>query len=168
MATPKNSFDIPYREPVVNRSFLLTRAWEWFFRSVYTRLYALGIERSFALANNISTPTDIIGARFDKRGVTQAVVEYMIQRVTTGVGAIEKIESGILIFVYRPTSLDWDIVVVSEETPDDAGINFSITADGQVQYTSTNETGTPLISNLFWRARTLGGKNQLYSDMGAR
>lgn len=168
MANLNESFDVPYRTPIAEKSGLLSVTWEWFFRSVWERLYPLGIEKQFTLVNNQATPADITSMRFDKRGVSQATVTYLVQRVTTGGSAAELIESGILIFVYRPTDDDWDINVVNEELPDDAGVDFTITADGQVQYTTTDETGTPQISNLFWRVSTLAGKNLLYSAVGAR
>ncbi len=44
-------------------------------------------------------------------------------------------------------------------------INMS---SGQVQYTSSNISGTASISKITWRARTLGGKNYQYSQVGVR
>lgn len=168
MANLNDSFDVPYQSEISDNKRFLTTPWTWFFRSTWERLYSLGIERQFTLVNNQSAPADVTGLRFDKRGVAQATVTYLVQRVTTGGSAAELIESGIFTCAYRPTSESWDISAVNEHSPDDAGITFTITADGQVQYTTTNETGTPLISNLFWRASTFGGKNQLYSAVGAR
>lgn len=168
MANLNNSFEVPYRDALNDERGFLARTWDWFFREVQRRLYALGDEKQFTIVNNQSTPADVTGLRFNKGGVSQAVFEYLIQRVTTGGSAIELIESGILIFVYRPTDDDWEIVVVNEEMPDDAGVDFTVTTDGQVQYTSSNESGNASISTLFYRARTIAGKNTQYSIMGAR
>lgn len=168
MAQPATTFEVPYREPLVESGGILSRTWEWFFRTLSERLYPLGIERSFDIVNNQSSAADITGMKFDKRGVSQAIVEYLIQRVTTSTGAVEEIESGIFICTYNPTALDWNISQVHENVPDDAGITFSITSAGQVQYTSDSVTGTASISKLYWRARTLGGKNALYSEVGKR
>ncbi len=168
MATPTESFDVPFRERVLDAIGLLSSPWTWFFKSVYERLYPLGIERSFALVNDQAAPADVIGLKVNARGVSQAFVEYLIQRVTTGGSAIELIETGLFTLSYRPTDESWDLEVIHEEQPDDSGVDFTVTADGQVQYTSTDATGDPSISRMFWRLRTLAGKSDQYSSQGAR
>lgn len=170
MSTPVKQFDIPYRNPMVDKNGMMTEPWQWFFMAVWERLYSLGFERQFSIVNDQSSPADIDGMKFDKRGVTQAFVDFMIQRVTTGTGASELIESGFFICTYRPSSEDWDINLVDIDNPDDSGVDFIITSEGQVQYTSSDieATADPSISNLFWRARTIGGKNSQYSIAGAR
>jgi len=47
-------------------------------------------------------------------------------------------------------------------------INPVHAADGQVQYTSSNISGTASYSSMSFRMRQLGGKNLLYSQAGAR
>lgn len=168
MAIIRRSFEVPYGEAPIGPVGLFSNAWQWFFREVQERLYALGQEMSFDIENNQGTGADVVGLKFNRRGVSQATIDYLIQRVTTGTGAIEKIQSGILIATYMPTSEEWELFEVGTPGPDDAGVTFSITASGQVQYTSTEETGDPLISKLYWRARTIAGKNALYSAAGAR
>lgn len=168
MSTVKESFEAPHRSPVVSKSGLLTNDWTWFIRRVWERLYALGNEKSFDIVNNQSSAANVTGLVFNKRGVSAAKVYYLIQRVTTGGGAIEKIESGLLFCTYNPTSEDWDISVINDNSPDNTGVTFSITSSGQVQYTSANEGGTASISKLYWRAETLSGKNILYSEVGRR
>lgn len=168
MATLPESFDVPYRNPLIERSGMLTTAWTNFFRSLFDRLLPLGAERSCQIANNQSGAADVVGLKVNARAVSQAVVDYLIQRVTTSTGATELVESGIFILAYRPTDEDWDLSIVSEETPDDAGVDFSVTADGQVQYTSSDITGTPSISRVLWRMRTLAGKSTQYSSQGTR
>ena len=162
------SFEVPYKESMLDSLGILTRSWEWFFRSLWERLYPLGIEKSFTLLNDQSMAAPIDGMIFNFRGVSQAIVEYLVQRITTGTGATDLVESGILIFTYNPIDEAWSLDVVHEETPDDAGIEFSITDAGQVEYTTTSITGDSFISNVFWRARTLGGKNKNYSAVGKR
>lgn len=167
MAILKDSFDVPLQDPITHHGGM-SQTWAWFFRSVYERLYALGAEKSFQLANNQSSAADIDGLRLNKRGVSQAVVDYLVQRVTTGSGAQELIESGTLIFAYKPTSDTWEIVPVSEDLPTDAGVTISITSAGQVQYTTTSISGTPFISRIVWRSRSLIGKHPSYSSVGSR
>lgn len=169
MAIPKASFDVPYKTQIIGQSGLLTQAWEWFFRSLWERLYPLGAERSFEINNNQSSPADITGMKFDKRGISAAVVEYLIQRVTTSTGATELVEAGIFIVAYKPFAAPgWNLTMVHGDKPLDSGVTFSITDAGQVQYTSTSITGTASISRIVWRARTLTGKHSSYSNVGPR
>lgn len=169
MATPvTDSFDVPYQDAVVDNKRFLTTTWTNFFRSLYERLSPLGIERSFPLVNNQAAPADIDGLKVNSRAVSFATFDYLVQRVTTGVGATELIESGTINLTYRPTDEDWDRSVVIGELPDDAGIEFTVTADGQVQYTTSNITGTASISRVIWRMRTMAGKSALYSSQGTR
>lgn len=163
MATPSRSFSAPHRERVLDENGFLSRSWEWFIRLVWERLEPLGSEKTIEIANNQSSAADVTGLIFRREFVTQATVEYLVQRVTTSTGATELIESGIFICAYRPSSESWDLDSVSGDAPDDSGVTFSITAAGQVQYTSSNITGTASISRLFYRARTMAGKNAQYS-----
>jgi len=253
MATPVKTFDVPYKDKIQDKSGIVATSWSYFFRSIWERLYALGQEKSFVIVNNQVAAADLVGMVFSSKGVTQVVVDFLIQRVTTGASAVELIESGFFILTYRPTLAEWQITLIQTDTPDDSGVEFTITpiaftatydhttglwtksglalingqsvtlaaatalptgytvattyyvtsatsstfklsataggsavtaatdngtgtqtvtpthaADGQVQYTSSNITGTASISSIFWRARTLGGKNSQFSSLGAR
>lgn len=163
------NFIPPYRDLFLNSDGFLSRQWEWFVRTLWERLDPLGVERSFTIENNKSAHTDIAGLSFSSKSVSQAIIEFLVQRVTTGSGAVEYVESGILIATYNPTSDDWNLVSVSANTPDNSGVDFFITSSGQVQYTSSNiNTGTPSISSLFYRVRTLAGKNHQYSAVSKK
>lgn len=168
MATPTQSFDVPYRDNVVDRSGLLSTSWASFFRSLYDRVFPLGVERTSQLENNQSSAADIEGMKVNARSLSQAVVEYLVQRVTAGDDAVELIESGLFILSYRPTDEDWGLSVVSEEQPDDAGIEFTVTSSGQVQYTTSDIAGDASLSRIVWRMRTMAGKSAQYSSQGAR
>lgn len=122
---------------------------------------------TIGVGNQTVTPhADITGMLFNKSGVTHTIVEYLVQRVTTGGGAVELIEGGLVQYVYEPVSDLWTQTVLHEHNPSDAGITLSITTTGQVEYLTTLITGTASISNIFWRARTLSGKNVQYSKAG--
>lgn len=168
MATPSANFDVPYRDEVIDASRLLSFSWTSFFRSLYERIRPLGAEKSFALANNQSVAADIEDMKVNSRAVSHAVVEYLVQRVTTDTGATELCESGSFWLTYKPTSDTWALSVISENLPSNAGIVFSVTAAGQVQYTTTDITGTASLSRINWRMRTLAAKSSLYSSQGAR
>lgn len=158
---------IPYLDQVIDNAGLIARIWRTFFDGIKSRLDPLGEEMAFQLTNNNATPADIVGLSFGKAGVSQAIFDYVIQRVTTGGSATELIEAGIKYAVYNPTSNDWSIGPLGTPGPDAGGITFSITAAGQVQYTSSNITGTHSISRIVWRARTLAAKSTVYSLAGA-
>lgn len=167
MADIKESLEVPYKTPMLEGGFL-NHLWSWFFRAVQERLRPLGIESFFDLANGQASAADIDGLNFDSGTVSQATIDYLVQRVTTSTGATEEIESGILIATYNPTSEDWNLHAVDENNPDDAGITFSITSEGQVQYTTDTITGTASISRIVWRARTLSAKHSTYSRQSNR
>ena len=162
MASISNSFKAPFNELFLDDNGMISNAWQWFFREVQSRLYAFGKENVMILENGASA-TDITNAKFDKSGVTAVFFEYLCQRVTTGGSAVELTEVGILMFVYNPTSATWSKVTVSEANPDDAGLTITINSSGQLKYATSTITGTALISSLWWRARTLSGKNINYS-----
>lgn len=159
-------FKVPYKDALVGDDGLLTRPWEVFFRLITSALDPLGIEKFFTLENNISSAKDLTGLNFNYEGVSFAIVEFFIQRVTTGTGATELITSGIFHVVYKPTTNAWELTVIGTPGPSVSGITFSITAAGQVQYTSTNITGTSSISKMSYRARTISGKSSTYSVVG--
>ena len=119
--------------------------------------------------NHTFTPRgDVTDLKFNFRGVSQATVDFLIQRVTTSTGATELIESGIFVVSYNPTSDDWSLTMIGTPGPDDSGVDFSIDSSGQVQYRSSSITGTASISRVIWKARTLAGKHSSYSTIGTR
>lgn len=109
---------------------------------------------------------NIEGLLVNNKGVSSGVFEYLVQRVTTGGGATELIENGAYTFNWRPTSETWDLDVIYENQPDNAGVAWFINDDGQFQYQTTSITGTASISKLYFKLRTLSGKNIQYSQVG--
>lgn len=154
---------IPYREILLDPQGLTTKAWTDFFRAI---LDALGIEKTIALANNQATPVDLTGMRFNSLLTSRVEVSYLIHRITTGGGATELVESGIFHAVYKPISATWELVFIGTPGPDAAGITLSIDADGQVQYESTNITGTESISKITYKAQSMDAKHYSFSRVG--
>lgn len=154
------SIDVPYQQPLIEKaSGVLTISWQNFFRSLFERVYSIGIESSFSLVNNQSVASNIEGLQFDYRKVNQAIIEYVIQRITgPTLSPTELIQTGCFAVVYKPVAGTWNIVSIGSTGPDAAGITFSITTGGQVQYTSSNMTGTANVSKITYRARTLSAK----------
>jgi hypothetical protein len=122
--------------------------------SSWVSLFSLS-QTDFTIVNNQSTAANITGLSFSSASVKSAIIEYFAQRITTSTGAVELVETGSLIASYLPTSNTWQITRLPSDG--DVGLTFSITAGGQVQYTSTNITGTASISKFSFRVRTMAG-----------
>lgn len=153
----------PTRNPLVKENGTVDNAWSAFFRELERLIAPLGQEKSCQLVNNQVSDVDIEDLFFDKTKASFAAVDYLIQRVTTGGGAVEQVEAGTFFAYFRPTSDDWVLASV----PSTAGVTLSITPEGQVQYTTTSIAGTHSISKITFRSRTLAAKNSQYSQAGS-
>jgi len=162
MANILKSFKLPIKDNLLDANGSLVRSWQWFFLNIQDLLVPMGQERAFDLVNAQTSAADIKNLVFSKSGTTGVIVEYIVQRITA---SVELTEFGSFGCVYNPTSEDWSLFAISENNPDNANIVFSITAAGQVQYTTSNESGTESISKIWHRARTMAGKHNLYSKV---
>lgn len=160
------SLTIPIKDAFVDSDRMMTTPWFRFFQLLKKIIDPIGLEDVANLDNNVTTSKILEGIDFNKAVSSQGMVEYLIQRITTGTGAVELVESGSLHVAYKPTSNSWVLQVINSGFPSNAGITFSITNDGQVKYTSTNITGTPSISRIAFRIRYLSAKHESYSKMG--
>ena len=168
MTQINSSFLIPIKQQITDASGLLSQSWDLFFRTLYNRVSALGVEKTFAIANNQASAVNITGFQINKDQISAAFVDFLVQRVTTSTGAVELVEAGKLTALYNPTSDNWSLVEESVNNPENSGVTFSITSTGQMQYTSSNVGGTPSISRVVYRARVLAAKSNLYSSFGER
>lgn len=167
MATYKVPFlKVPDFDPISDNSGRITSTWQSFFRLLKDILDPLGVERIFDLNNNQVAPLDIPDLKVSKLKTSHAIVEYLIQRVTVGTNPVELLESGTFHLVYRPTQDAWVKVNVGTPGPDDSLIDLSVTPSGQCQYVSELVDGSPSISKIIYRIRTLSGKNKQYSGAG--
>ncbi len=141
----------------------LSRVWHSFFSRISDALAYLGQEKIFPLVNNQGSAASITDLKFDFKYTSAAFVEYLIQRVTT---TTVKLQAGIKMAVYNPDTGAWTLAEYGTSGPDAAGITFSITTLGQVQYTSSNLGGTEEISRIVFRVRPLAGKSSIYSRVG--
>ena len=153
----------PLNSNIAGENGLVSPIWNTFFGQLVQLLTPLGVEKNFQLENNLAVAADIVGLSFTAKNVSHAVIDFYIQRVTD---TNEVVTSGTMHAVYKPNSANWSLVTMGTPGPSTSGITFSITAAGQVQYTSSNVTGTIKISKITWRARTLAAKSALYSVMG--
>lgn len=153
----KLTSEVPHNQKIIDSSGMTSIPWGEFFRWIYDSLLPLGVERYFALSKNVSVAVDVVGLKFDHNKVNCVFIDYLIQRVAKNPSATELIEAGTLRLVYKPRSASWSIAKVNNG-PDTSGITFTVTTAGQVQYTSTNITGTVVVQKLTYRARTLAAK----------
>lgn len=102
---------------------------------------------SFNLANNVSSAANVNGLVFDTSQVRSAIVSYSISRSTS---LSEFSEAGQIYVTYSNTLGSWEI---SQDFAGTSGISFSITNGGQIQYTSTNMSGTSYVGKLKFKAQ---------------
>jgi hypothetical protein len=101
---------------------------------------------SFNLANNQSSASDVTGMVFNGASIRSLEISYSIYRNTS---SSELMERGTLLLAYKPVADTWSIV--NTFAFDDAGITFTITNAGQVQYTSSNMSGTGYVGNVKYK-----------------
>ena len=154
----ENAFKIPYQNDVLDESGSFTTPWINFFRTFYKALYPLGIEVNFTIVNNQSTAANIDQLQFNYTLVNAVIVEYVVQRCTTGAGTTELIEAGAFYVIYKPISATWVLFQQGSTGPSAGGVTFTVTSKGQVQYTSTNITGTQVVSKVAFRTRILNAQ----------
>lgn len=108
---------------------------------------------SFNIANNISAATDVVGLIFNPTTVRSAEVSYAIYRKTD---SAELSETGKLNVVYKnggDTGNKWQVgqTIVG----DDAGVTFTMTDAGQIQYISTNVSGVNYSGQIRFFAKSI-------------
>lgn len=109
------------------------------------------LQTSFNIANNTSSASDVVGLIFNSATVRSAVVSYSIYRKTD---TNELAEVGELDLIYKnggTIGSKWSIG--REFSGNDAGLLFTMTDTGQVQYTSTNVTGTNYSGTMHFSAK---------------
>lgn len=89
---------------------------------------------SVSVNNNQTTPINVPNLRFDTVQTRHAIISYSVYRVK---GSDELSQAGQMYVTYKNNSGTWEII---DNTVGDAGIVFTITPAGQVQYTTTDLT----------------------------
>lgn len=88
---------------------------------------------TFSIANNQASPTNVTGLAFANASVRSAEVLYSVFIDATS----NLFETGVLYLIQRDS--EWNLS--QTVTGDNTQVEFSVTALGQVQYTSANYTG---------------------------
>ena len=89
--------------------------------------------------NNVTTATDVTDMLLDSASYKSAKVFFEIFRKTD---SEERVANGWLTAVYYTATNSWDITPGGSYDGNETGVIFSITAAGQVKYTSDNMAGT--------------------------
>jgi hypothetical protein len=100
---------------------------------------------NLAIGNNQVAAANLAGLLFNKANEYGAEILYHLYR-KTDTGGSEVVQEGKLYARYKPVADAWDLV--DEPRFDDAGVTFSITSAGQIQYVSTNIAGTNHVGEL--------------------
>lgn len=109
------------------------------------------IVNSIATINNNQTlPLDVVGMVFSSANTRNARVTYQVKRSVTGTVLIQ---SGTLFLDWNPQTSSW--ILTHDYTAGDAGVVFSVLPSGQVQYTSSNMTGSGYVGEIKFNAKTL-------------
>lgn len=153
----------PYGDVLVDEENKMSSSWQLFFRTIDNLIKYIKKEQVFTLVNNQAVAANITGLSFDFRYTSQAIIEYLVQRVTS---SVELVESGRIAVIYLPDSNTWNIDTGAYVSAGITGVTFSITSAGQIQYETTNEAGTAVISRMVYRVRELAGKTNIYSKLG--
>ena len=86
--------------------------------------------------DNVATPTDVAGMNFDPTLVRATNITYSIYRISTDQPS-GNTEDGTIFLNYDNNAVSGSKWTLSQRTNGTAGVSFSITDLGQVQYIST-------------------------------
>lgn len=129
---------------ILDQGIALVKGTQTQLLSAIKSLIALGGDAQInqSIANN-QAATDVTGLIFNKANIKSAHIAWNLERKTD---TQNEQESGWL-YVYHDSADDvWRIS--TQSVGDDAGVTFTITAAGQVQYASDDLTGTNYSGNL--------------------
>lgn len=98
------------------------------------------------IANNQSSAASVTGFVIDGSRFRSFTARYWVYRTTA---SNEIVESGTISGAYKTTANSWQISIgnISGE----AGVDFTMTSGGQLQYTSSNLAGASYSGNIKWQ-----------------
>jgi hypothetical protein len=109
-------------------------------------------ETAFTFANTQGVAADITGCLFSSASVKTAHVEIAVRRTTASVKVLCWVH---LYLGYNPLTSAWEIMDHVEHG-DASGLTFSVSAAGQVKYTSDTTSGTGYSGASRFRANAMG------------
>jgi hypothetical protein len=118
------------------------------------KLAVVPVTGSTPIVNNQLSPAQIPGLLFDPTKIRSFALNYTIYRNTTGSGATEVAESGMILGVYSSVAGTWQITPFAVGN---SGVNLTIyNPTGQMNYTSSDLSGTPGTSKMSWSYTVMG------------
>ncbi len=112
------------------------------------------LQTTATINNNVAVATNVNGLLFNPTNVRAANVEYSIYRISTA-NPSGNAESGTLYLIYDTNAGSGSKWTLSQRVNGNAGITFSITDAGQVQYLSTDINATGYSGTMKFAAKTL-------------
>jgi len=113
------------------------------------------LETTFTVNNSVAVATNVSGLLFNTGTVRAATVEYSVYRISDS-NPSGNAESGIMNLIFDNSAapgFQWTLTIGN--IAGNAGINFTITDAGQVQYTSTDIGATNHSGTMHFKARAL-------------
>lgn len=114
------------------------------------------LETTFTIGNNISSATNVLGLAFNTGAVRSAEIAYSVIR-SSAANPTGIVEAGTMTAVYDSAAgagSKWQMTI-GPITGAGAGVTFSITDAGQVQYQSSNIGATTYVGEMRFRAKTI-------------
>lgn len=109
------------------------------------------LETSFNIANDQTAATDVTGLIFDSGSVRSAIVDYSVYR-RSDINISGNAETGQMNLLYD-NNAGWSLAI--GDVVGNSGVNFTVTATGQIQYTSTDIDPLNYIGIIKFRAKAL-------------
>lgn len=110
-------------------------------------------ETNFTIAQGQASPANVTGLLLDSTSAKSAIVQATVRRKTN---SEERVSLGFLKVSYSVTSSSWAGRLIDELSGDEDGVEFSITAGGQVQYTSDTVSGSSYSGTMSFKVMTMG------------
>lgn len=102
---------------------------------------------SFNVANNQAVAANVNGLSFNTSLVRSAIIQYSLYRTST---TTEMSETGHIYVTYKSTAGTWEI---AQSYAGSSDVTFTITNAGQVQYISSNFSGTSYSGKMKFNAK---------------
>jgi hypothetical protein len=109
------------------------------------------LESSFNVVNNQVAFTDVIGLIFNTASVRSAIVQYSVYRISTA-NPSGFAETGEMRLIYD-NNIGWSIAIGN--VVGNSGVDFDITAGGQIQYKSNDINSLNYSGVIHFRAKAL-------------
>lgn len=139
--------------PVRSNGHRAFASWWNVIRTALINVFGTGAlgTTSFTVANNQGAAADVTGLAFTGAVSRSALVHYDIRR-KTDTAASEVRERGTLTLLYNAQDSVWDTDANQSYAGAGAGVTFSVTTAGQVQYTSSSIAGSNYVGQMKFKA----------------